>query len=91
MDGLSAAERQRLESWGLLSEIARRRGAGSGIAAIPGSAQPSAFAPEVEDEYQRLRAAYDALRAAATLELAAHERFRAEARALLRQLGVEPR
>src|ERR1051325_2646438 len=44
MDNLTPAERERLESWALLSQIARHRGAGS---ALPGD-----FPPEVEADYQ---------------------------------------
>ena len=79
---LTAAERERLASWSLLSQIARQRGAGS---ALPGN-----FAPDVEAEYQRLRAAYEQLRREAergVLDPVAHERFRASARALLGRLG----
>ena len=79
--GLSRAERERQETWALMARLAVRRGAG---AALPGN-----FAPDVEAEYQEMRAQLEAMRAAdeaGRLDPAAHERLRARARALLTRL-----
>jgi hypothetical protein len=79
--GLSRAERERQETWALMAQLARRRGAG---AILPGN-----FPPDVEAEYQELRAQLEAMRAddeAGRLDPAAHERLRTGARALLQRL-----
>ena len=78
---LSRAERERQETWALMARLAVRRGAG---AALPGK-----FPPEVEAEYQELRAQLEATRAddeAGRLDVSAHERLREQARALLARL-----
>lgn len=85
MEQLTEGERERLESWALLSQIARQRGAGS---ALPGN-----FPPDIEAEYQRLRAEFDSLRKQIENDIVdrpAHERFRDEARTLLRRLAESP-
>jgi hypothetical protein len=81
---LSEAERERQESWALLARLATLRGAPSG--------QPGDFPPDVEAEYQALRAEIEARRAAdaaGQLDRGAHERLRARARAVLRRLEDE--
>jgi hypothetical protein len=79
--GLSRAERERQETWAVMAQLALRRGAG---AMLPGK-----FPADVEAEYQELRARVEAMRAAdeaGQLDVAAHERLRARARALLGRL-----
>jgi hypothetical protein len=75
--GLTQAEQERQSSWALLARIAVHRGAG---AALPGN-----FPPDVEGEYQRLRALFETVRDQA--DPAAHEPFRLAARALLERLA----
>lgn len=80
--GLSRAERERQATWAVMAQLALKRGAG---AALPGR-----FPPEVEAEYQVLRARLEAMRAAdesGQLDLAEHEQLRERARALLERLG----
>ena len=74
--GLTPAEQEHQASWALLARVAVHRGAG---AALPGR-----FPPDVEAEYQRLRALVATLRGEANP--AAHEPFRQAARALLKRL-----
>jgi hypothetical protein len=79
--GLTRAERERQETWALMAQLAVKRGAG---AILPGK-----FAPDVEAEYQELRAAVEAMReadAAGLLDVASHQALRARARALLARL-----
>ena len=82
--GLSRAERERQETLALLAQLAVRRGAG---AILPGR-----FPPDVETEYQDMRAALESMRAgdaAGQIDLAAHARLRERARALLSRLEKE--
>jgi hypothetical protein len=79
---LSRAERERQETWAVMAQLALRRGAG---AMLPGK-----FPPDVEADYQALRAQLEAMRAAdeaGQLDLTAHEQLRERARALLARLG----
>ena len=75
--GLTQAEQERQASWALLARIAVHRGAG---AVLPGN-----FPPDVEAEYQRLRAMMETLRDQP--DPAAHEPFRRAARQLLERLA----
>lgn len=79
--GLTQAERERQETWALMAQLAVKRGAG---AILPGR-----FPPDVEAEYQELRAAVEAMReadAAGRLDFAGHQALRARAHALLVRL-----
>ena len=74
--GLTPAEHEHQISWALLARVAVHRGAG---AALPGR-----FPPDVEAEYQRLRALVETPRGQP--DPAAHEPLRRAARALLERL-----
>jgi hypothetical protein len=79
--GLTRAERERQETWALMAQLAVKRGAG---AILPGK-----LPPDVEAEYQELRAALERMReddAAGRLDAAAHADIRARARAILARL-----